>query len=121
MVFQNLIKLTFLRLLSKTNLILESSKKRNFDASTCVYWIVKATTESTDSSDLILDRFLFPDYSNFRTFPRPFWEIVQLHGVQELHFSLTQGYWKTKKWGFPPRSAPTGAEIYAWFQHDVYK
>ncbi|XP_065581877.1 GPI transamidase component PIG-T-like [Artemia franciscana] len=60
------------------------------------------------------------DYSNFRTFPRPFWEIVQLHGVQELHFSLTQGYWKTKKWGFPPRSAPTGAEIYAWFQHDVY-
>ncbi|XP_065573910.1 GPI transamidase component PIG-T-like [Artemia franciscana] len=59
------------------------------------------------------------DYTNFRTFPRHFWEIVNRYEAQELHLSLTQGYWKTKQWGFPQRSAPTGAEIHAWFHHNV--
>ncbi|KAF8783121.1 GPI transamidase component PIG-T like protein [Argiope bruennichi] len=56
------------------------------------------------------------DFRHFRLFPRSLGEIIFEHQVQELHFSLTQGLWRYEKWGFPVRSAPPGAELWALFK-----
>lgn len=49
-------------------------------------------------------------------FPRPMGEIIQRHNVQELHLSLTKGIWRYNAWGYPVKSAPPGAEVWAWFK-----
>ncbi|XP_023225177.1 GPI transamidase component PIG-T-like [Centruroides sculpturatus] len=56
---------------------------------------------------------------HFRLFPRSIGQIVTKHRVQELHLSLTQGRWRHKKWGYPLKDAPPGAELWAWFRHDT--
>ncbi|GFY59243.1 GPI transamidase component PIG-T [Trichonephila inaurata madagascariensis] len=55
-------------------------------------------------------------FHHFRLFPRSLGEIIFQHDVQELHFSLTQGLWRYEKWGYPTRSAPPGAELWALFK-----
>ncbi|GIX82390.1 GPI transamidase component PIG-T [Caerostris darwini] len=55
-------------------------------------------------------------FHHFRLFPRSLGEIIFQHDVQELHFSLTQGLWRYDKWGYPVRSAPPGAELWALFK-----
>lgn len=50
-----------------------------------------------------------------RYFPRALSDILIYHSVQELHFSLTQGYWRTESWGDPILPAPGGAQVVAWF------
>ncbi|CAL8074745.1 unnamed protein product [Orchesella dallaii] len=54
-----------------------------------------------------------PDHS--RLFPRALLEILNAHNVHELHYTLTQGYWRLHSWGEVENSAPTGAQISAWF------
>ncbi|XP_065194732.1 GPI transamidase component PIG-T-like [Sycon ciliatum] len=55
------------------------------------------------------------DFVHFHLFPRSLGQLISTYGVQELHVSLTQGLWRTEDWGYPVRSAPPGAEAYAWF------
>ena len=52
---------------------------------------------------------------HFNVFPRTVAEVVDSNSVRELHVSLTQGRWKPAVWGKPIVSAPTGAELWAWF------
>ncbi|KAH9425844.1 hypothetical protein DERP_005063 [Dermatophagoides pteronyssinus] len=35
--------------------------------------------------------------------------------IQELHFSLTKGYWKYDRWGLPARDTSPNAHLWAWF------
>nr|SVE92937.1 EOG090X043F [Moina brachiata] len=42
-------------------------------------------------------------------------EIISAHSIRELHLSLTQGLWRTHKWGYPARYAGLGAEVSATF------
>lgn len=53
--------------------------------------------------------------NHFNRFPRSIGEIISAHSVRELHLSLTQGLWRTHKWGFPARYAGPGAEVSATF------
>lgn len=48
-------------------------------------------------------------------FPRALLEILNAHDVYELQYSLTQGYWRLGSWGESGTSAPTGAQVSAWF------
>lgn len=52
---------------------------------------------------------------HFGVFPKSLAEVMSHYEVQELHLSLTQGKWRTHVWGYPPISAPPGAELWAWF------
>ncbi|XP_066599675.1 GPI transamidase component PIG-T [Prorops nasuta] len=52
-------------------------------------------------------------------FPRGLSEIIERHKVDELHLTLTEGFWNYQKWGYPFHDAGPGAEIYAWFHNDV--
>ena len=65
---------------------------------------------------LFLINLFFYLVRHFNLFPRPLGEIIEKHSLRELHVSLTQGLWRTRKWGYPARHAGTGAEISAWFQ-----
>lgn len=58
--------------------------------------------------------YLFLEH-HYGIFPKSLVEIVSHYGVQELHLSLTQGKWRTRMWGYPPRPTPPGAELWAWF------
>lgn len=62
-----------------------------------------------------LTRFIWK-VRHFNLFPRPVGEIVEKHSLQELHVSLTQGLWRSHKWGYPVRFAGPGAEVSALFQ-----
>ena len=56
--------------------------------------------------------------SHFNLFPRSLSELLNSHGVLELHLSLTHGLWRHNEWGSYPTStpeAPPGAELWAWF------
>lgn len=55
-------------------------------------------------------------FDHCHLFPRPMGEIIQRHNVQELHLSLTKGIWRYNAWGYPVKSAPPGAEVWAWFK-----
>ena len=56
------------------------------------------------------------ELSNFsRLFPRSLIEVLEAHSVRELHFSLTQGHWRTESWGQGMVAAPSGAQVRAWF------
>lgn len=52
-------------------------------------------------------------------FPRGLGEILGRHQVEELHFTLTEGLWRHKKWGYPFEDAGPGAEVSAWFKQSV--
>ncbi|XP_047140682.1 GPI transamidase component PIG-T isoform X1 [Hydra vulgaris] len=56
---------------------------------------------------------------HFNLFPKSFAEIIEKFHVLELHLSLTQGRWQYSKWGYPVISAPTGIELWAWFNPDL--
>ncbi|PIK54259.1 putative GPI transamidase component PIG-T-like [Apostichopus japonicus] len=52
---------------------------------------------------------------HYDLFPKAVGQIIESHDVKELHLSLTQGLWRHDKWGYPVRSSPPGAELWAWF------
>jgi len=52
---------------------------------------------------------------HFDLFPRTLGDILTAFNVQELKLSLTQGIWRTEKWGYPIESAPPGALLIARF------
>ncbi|KAG1670228.1 GPI transamidase component PIG-T [Nymphon striatum] len=58
-------------------------------------------------------------FTHFRLFPKSIGEILVKYHVEELHLSLTQGLWKSKKWGYPVISAPPGAQLWVWFKDSV--
>ncbi|XP_063357513.1 GPI transamidase component PIG-T [Cydia amplana] len=51
--------------------------------------------------------------------PRSLGEIISRFHVEELHLTLTEGQWRHNQWGYPVQDAAPGAELYAWFSHDV--
>ncbi|KAM4650125.1 GPI transamidase component PIG-T [Amazona ochrocephala] len=57
--------------------------------------------------------------SHYRLFPKALGQLVAALGVRELHLTLTQGFWRTQAWGQPPLQAPSGAELWVWFQPTV--
>lgn len=63
----------------------------------------------------LTDRVATHDPNHSRIFPRALLEILNAHDVYELHYSLTQGYWRLGSWGEMNTSTPTGAQISAWF------
>ena len=52
---------------------------------------------------------------HYGVFPKSLAQIISHYDVAEVHLSLTQGQWRTNAWGYPPRSSPPGAELWAWF------
>ncbi|XP_044516997.1 GPI transamidase component PIG-T isoform X3 [Gracilinanus agilis] len=57
--------------------------------------------------------------SHYRLFPKSLGQLISKYSVQELHLSLTQGFWRTRFWGQPFLQAPAGAELWVWFQDSV--
>ncbi|XP_051832433.1 GPI transamidase component PIG-T [Antechinus flavipes] len=57
--------------------------------------------------------------SHYRLFPKVLGQLISKYSVQELHLSLTQGFWRTRFWGQPFLQAPAGAELWVWFQDSV--
>uniref|UniRef100_A0A6I8SVX3 Phosphatidylinositol glycan anchor biosynthesis class T n=1 Tax=Xenopus tropicalis TaxID=8364 RepID=A0A6I8SVX3_XENTR len=57
--------------------------------------------------------------SHYRIFPKVLGQLISKYSIQELHLSFTQGFWRTKAWGPPLLQAPTGAELWVWFQDSV--
>jgi phosphatidylinositol glycan class T len=58
---------------------------------------------------------------HYDVFPRTIAEIVDRHGVDEAHVTLTQGRWRQSEWGSPLVSAPSGAEVWAWFRNGTQR
>ena len=56
---------------------------------------------------------------HYDLFPKSLGEVVHQHGVAELHLTLTQGLWKSSRWGYPLRDAPPGLELVAWFKEGL--
>eukprot|EP00731_Ephydatia_muelleri_P022483 Em0015g66a len=52
---------------------------------------------------------------HYGLFPKSLAEVMSHYGAQEVHLTLTQGMWRSRLWGYPPISAPLGAELWAWF------
>ncbi|XP_075384812.1 GPI-anchor transamidase component PIGT [Tenrec ecaudatus] len=57
--------------------------------------------------------------SHYRLFPKALGQLISKYSLRELHLSLTQGFWRTRYWGPPFLQAPSGAELWAWFQDTV--
>ncbi|XP_004698068.1 GPI transamidase component PIG-T [Echinops telfairi] len=57
--------------------------------------------------------------SHYRLFPKALGQLISKYSLRELHLSLTQGFWRTRYWGLPFLQAPSGAELWAWFQDTV--
>ena len=53
---------------------------------------------------------------HFDLFPRALAELAQEEGLQEMEVSLSRGVWREEIWGMAPETAPTGAEVKAWFK-----
>jgi len=47
--------------------------------------------------------------------PRTLGDIITTFNVQELKLTLTQGIWRTEKWGYPVESTPPGGLVLARF------
>lgn len=52
---------------------------------------------------------------HYSLFPFAIGSLLTQHEVQELHFSLTNGHWKHRRWGLPVRGSMPGAELWLWF------
>jgi len=64
-------------------------------------------------------QWIFRDQFNpqhYNLFPRSFGQMMQKYNVSELHFTMTQGLWRYNVWGLPHASAPTGAQLWVWFE-----
>lgn len=48
-------------------------------------------------------------------FPLSLLRLFHHLNIQELHFSLTKGFWKYDRWGLPARDTPPNAQLRAWF------
>ncbi|XP_026934010.1 GPI transamidase component PIG-T isoform X1 [Sagmatias obliquidens] len=59
------------------------------------------------------------EVSHYRLFPKALGQLISKYSLRELHLSLTQGFWRTRYWGTPFLQAPSGAELWAWFQDTV--
>ncbi|XP_049635169.1 GPI transamidase component PIG-T [Suncus etruscus] len=59
------------------------------------------------------------DVSHYRLFPKALGQLISKYSLRELHLSFTQGFWRTRYWGPPLLQAPSGAELWAWFQDTV--
>lgn len=57
--------------------------------------------------------------SHYNLFPKSFGQIVAKYSVEELHLSLTQGFWNTNLWGHAIQPAGPGAELIVWFRDSV--
>lgn len=60
-----------------------------------------------------------PPVSHYRLFPKALGQLISKYSLRELHLSLTQGFWRTRYWGPPFLQAPSGAELWVWFQDTV--
>lgn len=56
-------------------------------------------------------------------FPKTIGDLVEKYKINEFHLSLTQGFWRIRQWGYPVvgNSAPTGAQLWTWFNPSVEK
>ena len=59
--------------------------------------------------------------SHYNLFPKSFGQIINSYAVEELHLTLTQGQWRHEHWGYPALSAPSGAELWVWFQEGAHQ
>ncbi|XP_041375880.1 GPI transamidase component PIG-T-like [Gigantopelta aegis] len=59
------------------------------------------------------------EFNHYRLFPKSLGDVLSTYKVQELHLSQTQGLWHYEKWGYPVEDAPSGAELWVWFQPTV--
>ncbi|XP_006193580.1 GPI transamidase component PIG-T isoform X2 [Camelus dromedarius] len=59
------------------------------------------------------------EVSHYRLFPKALGQLISKYSLRELHLSLTQGFWRTRYWGTPFLQAPSGAELWVWFQDTV--
>ncbi|XP_006881637.1 PREDICTED: GPI transamidase component PIG-T isoform X2 [Elephantulus edwardii] len=48
--------------------------------------------------------------SHYRLFPKALGQLISKYSLQELHLSLTQGFWRTRYWGPPFLQAPSGTD-----------
>lgn len=77
---------------------------------------VAATFQFRTRWDLDLQR---EEVSHYRLFPKALGQLISKYSLRELHLSLTQGFWRTRYWGTPFIQAPSGAELWVWFQDTV--
>ena len=68
-----------------------------------------------DLSTLLATTWSLPSSETLWGIPKSLAQIISHYDVAEVHLSLTQGQWRTNAWGYPPRSSPQGAELWAWF------
>ena len=52
-------------------------------------------------------------------FPRSIGQLISKYNIAELHFTMTQGLWRYEHWGYPYASAPTGTQLWVWFQKNT--
>lgn len=62
---------------------------------------------------------LVSSVSHYRLFPKALGQLISKYSLRELHLSFTQGFWRTRYWGPPFLQAPSGAELWVWFQDTV--
>lgn len=62
---------------------------------------------------------LLSSVSHYRLFPKALGQLISKYSLRELHLSFTQGFWRTRYWGPPFLQAPSGAELWVWFQDTV--
>ena len=90
-------------------------------------WVAKTLTLCTnDSTNLSKEispivSLSFVVVSHYNLFPRSFGQVINKYDVEELHLSLTQGFWNTDQWGYHSESSSPGAELVAWFQYNALK
>ncbi|KAF5917493.1 hypothetical protein HPG69_017385 [Diceros bicornis minor] len=65
------------------------------------------------------DSELQREASHYRLFPKALGQLISKYSLRELHLSFTQGFWRTRYWGPPFLQAPSGAELWVWFQDTV--
>ncbi|XP_028392208.1 GPI transamidase component PIG-T-like [Dendronephthya gigantea] len=58
-------------------------------------------------------------FSHYNLFPKSLGQIVTKYSVEELHLSLTQGFWNAYLWDNAMQPASPGAELAVWFQDKV--
>ncbi|XP_047499729.1 GPI transamidase component PIG-T-like [Penaeus chinensis] len=73
------------------------------------------TTWATPGIQESVEQYTDFEFEHYDLFPRALGEIVERYHVRELHLSLTQGFWRHRKWGYPVIDAPPGAQLWVWF------
>eukprot|EP00842_Homolaphlyctis_polyrhiza_P002519 jgi/Hompol1/3268/HPOL_003175-RA len=52
---------------------------------------------------------------HFDLLPRSIGEVFRANDVREMHLTMTQGRWSYDRWGHSTATAPTGLELWTWF------